>query len=113
MKAAFEGTRLALTKQKRPNYTILLDNLSAIAIGQLFYLCELQTAYGGKFYNVNAFDQPGIEAGKINAFVMLGKKGFEQRKNETALLLQKTQKNTIFSILNVACTLKLAAGRRC
>ena len=92
MKAEFEGTRLALTEQRRPNCTITLDELSAFTLGQLFYLFELQTAYGGKFYNVNAFDQPGVEAGKINAFAMLGKKGFEQRKNEIDIHLQRVQK---------------------
>lgn len=92
MNAEFEGTRLALTEQRRPNCTITLDELSAFTLGQLFYLFELQTAYGGKFYNVNAFDQPGVEAGKINAFAMLGKKGFEQRKNEIDIYLQKAQK---------------------
>jgi glucose-6-phosphate isomerase len=92
MKAEFEGTRIALTEQKRPNGTIILDELSAFTLGQLFYLFELQTAYGGTFYNVNAFDQPGVEAGKINAFAMLGKKGFEQRKNEIDIHLQRVQK---------------------
>jgi len=76
MKAEFEGTRLALTEQNRPNCTLTIDELSAFTLGQLFYLLELQTAYAGKFYNINAFDQPGVEAGKINAFAMLGKKGF-------------------------------------
>ncbi|MEP9412205.1 MAG: glucose-6-phosphate isomerase [Candidatus Brocadia sp.] len=92
MKAEFEGTRLALTEQRRPNCTITLDELSAFTLGQLFYLLELQTAYGGRFYNVNAFDQPGVEAGKINAFAMLGRKGYEQRKKEINALLQKAQK---------------------
>lgn len=92
MNAEFEGTRLALTEQNRPNCTIALDELSAFTLGQLFYLFELQTAYGGKFYNVNAFDQPGVEAGKINAFAMLGKKGFEQRKKEINIQLQRAQK---------------------
>jgi glucose-6-phosphate isomerase len=92
MNAEFEGTRLALTEHNRPNCTIALDELSAFTLGQLFYLFELQTAYGGKFYNVNAFDQPGVEAGKINAFAMLGRKGFEQRKKEINTLLQKVQK---------------------
>ena len=92
MKAEFEGTRLALTEQNRPNCTLTIDELSAFTLGQLFYLLELQTAYAGKFYNINAFDQPGVEAGKINAFAMLGKKGFEQRKNEINILLQKAQK---------------------
>jgi glucose-6-phosphate isomerase len=92
MAAEFEGTRLALTEQKRPNCTILLDELSAFTLGQLFYLYELQTAYAGKFYNINAFDQPGVEAGKINAFAMLGKKEFEQRKKEIEAILHKEQK---------------------
>ena len=92
MEAEFEGTRLALTEHNRPNCTITLDELSAFTLGQLFYLFELQTAYGGKFYNVNAFDQPGVEAGKINAFAMIGRKGFEQREKEINIQLQRTQK---------------------
>ena len=92
MKAEFEGTRLALTEQNRPNCTLTIDELSAFSLGQLFYLLELQTAYAGKFYNVNAFDQPGVEAGKINAFAMLGRKGFEQRKKEINNLLQRPQR---------------------
>lgn len=92
MRAEFEGTRLALTEQRRPNCTITLDELSAFTLGQLFYLLELQTAYGGKFYNVNAFDQPGVEAGKVNAFAMLGRKEYEQRKKEINALLQQAQK---------------------
>lgn len=92
MMAELEGTRLAITEQKRPNCTITLNNLSAFTLGQLFYLYELQTAYAGLFYNVNAFDQPGVEGGKINAFAMLGRKGFEQRKNEIDTLLRKAQK---------------------
>lgn len=92
MNAEFKGTRLALTEQRRPNCTITLDELSAFTLGQLFYLFELQTAYGGKFYNVNAFDQPGVEAGKINAFAMLGRKGFEQKEKEINIQLQRTQK---------------------
>ena len=92
MNAEFEGTRLALTEQKRPNCTLAIDELSAFTLGQLFYLLELQTAYAGKFYNVNAFDQPGVEAGKINAFAMLGRKGFEQREKEINNLLQRPQR---------------------
>ncbi|MBI2472602.1 MAG: glucose-6-phosphate isomerase [Planctomycetes bacterium] len=92
MNAEFEGTRLALTEERRPNCTLVLDELSAFTLGQLFYLLELQTAYAGKFYNVDAFDQPGVEAGKVNAFAMLGKKGFEQRKKEIDTLLQKAQR---------------------
>jgi glucose-6-phosphate isomerase len=89
----FEGTRIALLEQKRPNCTIILDELSAFTLGQLLYLFELQTAYAGKFYNVNTFDQPGVEAGKINTFALLGRKGFEQRRNEIETLLQTEKEN--------------------
>ncbi|MBM2834908.1 MAG: glucose-6-phosphate isomerase [Candidatus Brocadiaceae bacterium] len=38
MNAEYEGTRLALTEQKRPNCTLTIDELSAFTLGQLFYL---------------------------------------------------------------------------
>jgi glucose-6-phosphate isomerase len=92
IRTEFEATRLALAEERRPNCTIMLDELSACTLGQLLYFFELQTAYAGKFYRVNAFDQPGVEAGKINTFAMLGKKEFEQRKNEIDVLFQRVQK---------------------
>jgi glucose-6-phosphate isomerase len=92
MSAEYEGTRLALTEQKRPNCTLIMDELSAFTLGQLFYVYELQTAYAGKFYNINTFDQPGVEAGKINAFAILGRKGFEGRKKEIDAFLQRAQR---------------------
>lgn len=93
--AEFEGTRLALTEQKRPNCTVLLDDISAFSLGQLFYFYELQTAYAGKFFNVNTFDQPGVEAGKINALAMLGKSDYSERKKEISVKLQGSIKRYI------------------
>ena len=34
---------------------------------QLLYMLEVETAMAGRLYNVNTFDQPGVEAGKIIA----------------------------------------------
>ena len=42
----------------------------------------MQTAISGELYNVNAFDQPGVEAGKTNAYAMMGRSGFEERRRE-------------------------------
>ena len=36
----------------------------------------------GKLFGINPFDQPGVEAGKLNANALLGKKGLEGRKKE-------------------------------
>jgi glucose-6-phosphate isomerase len=45
-------------------------------------LLELATAYAGGLYGVNAFDQPGVEAGKRYAQGLLGRPGFEAARDE-------------------------------
>ena len=40
------------------------------------------TAYAGYLLNVNAYDQPGVEAGKKATFALLGKKGYGQLLKE-------------------------------
>ena len=82
MEAERLGTQAALTENGRPNCTIYLPEISAFHIGQLLYLFELQTALAGKLFGINPFDQPGVEAGKLNANALLGKKGLEGRKKE-------------------------------
>ncbi len=84
MEAERIGAELALKENGRPNCTIYLPRISAHTLGQLFYMLEMQTAYAGEFYNINAFDQPGVELGKLNAHAMLGRKGekYEKRKIE-------------------------------
>lgn len=76
------ATAYALTKAKRLNYTVKIPTLNPFVLGELFYFFELVTAYTGYFLNVNAYDQPGVEAGKQAAFALLGKKGFEPLKEE-------------------------------
>ncbi|MFQ5862163.1 MAG: glucose-6-phosphate isomerase [Candidatus Brocadiales bacterium] len=82
MEAERLGTQAALTESGRPNCTIYLPEISAFYIGQLLYFFELQTALAGKLFGVNPFDQPGVEAGKVNTNALLGKKGLENRKKE-------------------------------
>lgn len=74
MKAEKKGTEISLTQNHRPNYTITLSCISEETIGELIYFWELTTAYAGKLYNVNAFNQPGVEAGKKATALLLGKK---------------------------------------
>ena len=37
----------------------------------------MATAAAGEFLNINAFDQPGVEAGKIATFALMGRAGYE------------------------------------
>ncbi len=77
-----DGTRIALTEAGRPNATLSMDKVHAHSIGQLIYLLELSVALMGEHYDVNAFDQPGVEAGKVAAYALMGRSGFEQRRSE-------------------------------
>jgi glucose-6-phosphate isomerase len=72
------GTTLALAKDGRPSLTLTLPRLDAHSLGALFFLYEATTAIAGALYDVDPFDQPGVEAGKHLAFGLLGREGYEE-----------------------------------
>ncbi len=59
-----EATAGSLTKNDRPNLTIKVDSLTEETLGELFMLFEASIAFLGELYNINAFDQPGVELSK-------------------------------------------------
>lgn len=71
MKAELEGTMKALEAQNRPYLLFKIDELNEVAIGELVLLFESMTALMGHKLNIDPFDQPGVEAGKIFAFEWL------------------------------------------
>src|SRR5512138_1167584 len=78
------ATDAALRRAGRPTVSIELPRLDARAVGELLMLLELATAYAGGLYGVNAFDQPGVEAGKRYAQGLLGRPGYEKYRDELA-----------------------------
>ncbi|OPY05111.1 MAG: Glucose-6-phosphate isomerase [Syntrophorhabdus sp. PtaB.Bin184] len=94
--AEFQGTRLSLTEAGTPNISLLLDEVSDYNLGALFYLFEMVTAIMGHLLSVNAFDQPGVEQGKIYTKAMMGKKGLEKEKEHTETLLLRRTKTIVF-----------------
>ena len=76
------ATELVLTQTGRPNCAIRISKVDEEALGGLFFLLELQTAYIGELYDINTYDQPGVEQGKNFAYGLLGRKGYEERKRE-------------------------------
>jgi len=77
-----EGTIVALTEAGRPNVTFELPEVNPFTVGQLLVLLEMQTAYVGELFRINTYDQPGVEAGKIAAFALMGRRGYEARRDE-------------------------------
>lgn len=76
LSAEKRGTEVALCAAGRPNFTYRLPQLSAHVLGQLVYLFEFQTALSGELYGIDAFDQPGVEAGKVAAYALMGRDGY-------------------------------------
>jgi glucose-6-phosphate isomerase len=79
-----KATELALTKNNRLNCTVKFPEVNPFTLGQFLYLFELQTAMSGELYNINAFNQPGVELGKNYAYGVLGREGYADMKEEFA-----------------------------
>src|SRR5262249_55342127 len=71
-----QATEIALTEAGRPNATITVGQINAETMGELIMFSQYFTAYAGEFYDIDAFDQPGVEYGKKLTFAMMGRSGF-------------------------------------
>jgi glucose-6-phosphate isomerase len=63
--AAFqEGTARALSEAGRPSLRITIDSLRAQSLGALIALYERTVGFYAAMIGINAYNQPGVEAGK-------------------------------------------------
>ncbi len=80
------ATQIALQNSGCYNWEISIAQIDEEHIGALFFLFEMATAIAGEYLDINAFDQPGVEAGKVATYALLGREGFEEEadrlKNE-------------------------------
>jgi len=65
------GTRDALSDNGRQSITITMTELNAYTLGGLIALYERAVSFYASLINVNAYHQPGVEAGKAAATVFL------------------------------------------
>jgi glucose-6-phosphate isomerase len=65
------GTRSALYESGRESITISVPEANAFNIGALIALYERAVGFYGSLVNINAYDQPGVEAGKKAATRLL------------------------------------------
>ncbi|MBR6772498.1 MAG: glucose-6-phosphate isomerase [Clostridia bacterium] len=79
---AAAGTRLAHVDGGVPNIAINIDKPSAYSFGELVYFFEFACGISGYVLDVNPFNQPGVEAYKVNMYALIGKPGYEERKAE-------------------------------
>lgn len=65
------GTRKALAENGRRSVTISIPEVTAYTVGQLIGLFERAVSLYASLVNINAYHQPGVEAGKAAAGVFL------------------------------------------
>jgi glucose-6-phosphate isomerase len=65
------GTRQALTESGRQSLTITIPRVDAYHLGVLIALFERAVTFYAALVNINAYDQPGVQAGKKAAGVVL------------------------------------------
>lgn len=58
------GTREALTEKGRASITLTVDEVSPQSVGALIALFERAVGFYATFIGINAYHQPGVEAGK-------------------------------------------------
>ena len=63
----FMGTRKALFDNKRESLSIFIPQVDEYYLCALIALYERAVSFYASFVDVNAYDQPGVEAGKIAA----------------------------------------------
>jgi glucose-6-phosphate isomerase len=65
------GSAMALADKGRPSMTLTLREISPFTIGALIALFERAVGFYASFVNINAYHQPGVEAGKKAAGELL------------------------------------------
>jgi len=86
----FQGTRAALYEKGRESMTIAVETVDASTIGALIALFERTVGLYAGLVNINAYHQPGVEAGKKAAGAVIAlQKGIveflkQQRRPMTA-----------------------------
>ena len=107
-----QGTRSALSSQGRQSITITLKELNSYSLGTLIALFERTVTFYAELINVNAYDQPGVEAGKKAAADVLKSQlnlqklldsGEKFSFNKIVNNLENSNPETIFFILRQIC----------
>ncbi len=107
-----QGTRSALSNENRQSITITLETLNCFTLGALIALFERSVSFYAELVNINAYDQPGVEAGKKAAADIIN---YQQQLNQLlnqggeftidylTSLIKNSSSESIFFILREMC----------
>ncbi|MEE8210219.1 MAG: hypothetical protein V3R38_05655 [bacterium] len=86
MNAEARGTEAALAKAGRPSMRLTIPRVDPAAVGELIIFFQVATACAGALYNINPYDQPGVEASKRATYGLMGREGFAEEAEDIARL---------------------------
>jgi len=95
LNAFLQGTRRALGEKGRESITLTIEKIDARSIGTLIALYERAVGFYASLINVNAYHQPGVEAGKKAA-------GWVIQLQTKALAFLKKEKRKSFTSEEIA-----------
>jgi glucose-6-phosphate isomerase len=107
-----QGTRAALTEGGRQNLSITIRRFDPRSLGALIALFERAVGLYGELVNVNAYHQPGVEAGKKAAAEVLDRQaqlealladGRRRTLEELAAALDQVSPEPLFWTLRHLC----------
>ena len=107
-----QGTRSALSNENRQSITITLDKLNCLTLGALIALFERAVSFYAELVDINAYDQPGVEAGKKAASEIIDyqkqvkelfNNGEEYSIKEITSLIGNSSAEPIFFIIRQMC----------
>mgnify|MGYP001265834749 CR=1 FL=1 len=82
LEAERSSTAAALAQNGRPNCTYWLERVDEEHTGAFLQMLEFQTAFMGELLDVDAFNQPGVELGKLFTFGLMGRAGYESYREQ-------------------------------
>ena len=107
-----QGTRAALSNGNRQNMTITIRELNEQSLGALIALFERSVGLYAEIINVNAYHQPGVEAGKVAASAILDLQSDIEKQilkhkritiNELYNQIPNSSKEKIYLIMRYLC----------
>jgi glucose-6-phosphate isomerase len=94
------GTRQALYEKGRESVTLTIREVSPFSVGGLIALFERAVGFYATLVNINAYHQPGVEAGKKAAGAVIALQG----RIVSSLRAHRTQPQTLAQIAAAAGT---------
>ncbi|MBK6933640.1 MAG: glucose-6-phosphate isomerase [Bacteroidales bacterium] len=88
-KIAEKATAIAHSDGGVPVIKISIPHISTYYLGALLYFFEYSCALSGYCFQINPFDQPGVEAYKNNMYALLGKPGYEELARKLKKRIEK------------------------